>query len=94
MTTMGKHYDYDWEALVEQQKRSGMNMKAFCKEHQLPYQTFKSHKNTLQKQVKGFIEAKAEPDIITLFVNGNEIKIDSSVNDITLNRIIKALISI
>lgn len=91
---MGKHYDYDWETLIEQQERSGMNMKAFCKEHQLPYQAFKSHKNTLQKQTNGFIEAKAESDIITLFVNGNEIKIDSSVNDITLNRIIKALVSI
>lgn len=91
---MGKHYDYDWETLIEQQERSGMNMKEFCKKHQLPYQAFKSHKNTLQKQTNGFIEAKAESDIITLFVNGNEIKIDSSVNDITLNRIIKALVSI
>lgn len=52
---MGKHYDYDWEKLIEQQKQSGMNMKAFCKEHQLPYQTFKSHKNTL-------LNGKAEID--------------------------------
>lgn len=47
----------------------------------------KNHKNLLQKQDNGFIEAKKEFDIITLFVNSNnKIKIDFSISNLTLNR--------
>ena len=43
--------------------------------------------------MNGFIEEKTEADIITLFVNVDEIKIGFSINDLTLNKIIKDLIS-
>ncbi|MEG0591882.1 MAG: hypothetical protein RR512_01135 [Coprobacillus sp.] len=35
-------YDYDWDTLHKEQQSSGMNMKKFCKERGLSYQSFKT----------------------------------------------------
>lgn len=45
---MKKKYDYDWDALIEEQQASGMNMKAYCRHKEFPYQAFINHKYTLQ----------------------------------------------
>ena len=89
-------YNYDWIALIEEQQASGMNMKRFCKEKDLPYQCFKNHKYALQSatsDIKTFIPVKADiSHHIQFTLNGNTICFDSSLNDETISRIVKALL--
>lgn len=77
---MSKAYDYDWEALIEEQQASGVNMKQFCKEKGLPYQTFKNHKYALQSQSSTkspFLPVKSEaPKEVEFTLNGNMLRFD------------------
>lgn len=90
-------YNYDWRALVEEQQESGMNMKKFCKEKSLPYQSFKNHKYALESQVcskEGFLPVKAGTSKEVQFsLNGNIIRFDASLDDESVSRILKALTS-
>lgn len=95
--TMSKAYDYDWKALIEEQQASGVNMKQFCKEKGLPYQTFKNHKYALQSQSatkSPFLPVKSEvPKEVEFTLNGNTIRFDASLDDDSMSRILKALTS-
>lgn len=89
-------YNFDWKALLEEQQNSGMNMKEFCKEKSLPYQTFKNHKYALESQASkdGFLPMKAGTSKEVQFsLNGNVIRFDASLDDESVSRILKALTS-
>lgn len=95
--TMSKAYDYDWKTLIEEQQTSGMNMKLFCKEKGLPYQTFKNHKYSLQSQSStksSFLPVMGEvPKEVRFTLNANTIRFNSSLDDDSISRILKALTS-
>ena len=94
---MTKAYHLDWEALVEEQRTSGWNMKKFCLEKGIPYQAFKNHKYAI-------LDKAAEPDLfvpvkpqlskeLKFSFNGNLISFDADTDDETVSRILKALSS-
>lgn len=97
MNTLPKSYNYDWKALIEEQQVSGINMKKFCREKNLPYQSFKNHKRTLQAPNPGsalFLPVKQEATKNVEFsINGNLISFDASLDDEYVSRILKALTS-
>ena len=94
---MSNAYNYDWKALVEEQRVSGINMKKFCLEKSLPYQSFKNHKYALQSESadnETFIPLKPEISHSVQFtLNGNTICFDPSLDDCDIARILKALTS-
>ena len=85
-------HDLNWEDLVKDQQASGLNMRQYCAEHDIPYQAFKNHKYALQKETKGFLPVKCKTEHISLSLNGNHISFDKEIDDITLSRILKALL--
>lgn len=92
---MHKKHDYDWNELMNQHIASGMHMKTFCEQHKIPYYAFKYHKyakkNNKQKEIQ-FIPVKEEPTTkLTFTINDNEIAVDSSIDDVSLARIVRAL---
>lgn len=93
---MAKAYNYDWNALIDEQEASGVAMTQFCREKGLPYQTFKNHKYTLQSQTStknSFLPVKSETTKELQFtLNGNTIRFDASLDDDSISRILKALI--
>lgn len=86
-------YDYDWKSLIEEQQASGLNMKAFCRERDLPYQSFKNHKRALQgDETKTFLPVKQkEARTLCVTINGNAICFDSDTEDSDISRILKAM---
>ena len=85
-------HDLNWEDLVKDQQASGLNMRQYCAEHDIPYQAFKNHKYALQKETKGFLPVKCKTEHISLSLNGNHISFDKEIDDITLSKILKALL--
>ena len=94
---MPKAYNYDWQALLDAQKESGMNMKRFCETKNIPYSLSKNHKYALQRELcnhKGFVPVKTTISQEVRFnLNGNLLCFDSSLDDTTISRIVKAIIS-
>lgn len=94
---MPKVYNYDWQALLNEQKASGMNMKQFCEGKNISYSLFKNHKYALQRNScdhKGFTPVTTSiPQVVQFNLNGNVLCFDTSLDDVTISRIVKAVIS-
>lgn len=92
---MPRKYDYDWNALMQEQKASGMNMKRFCISKDIPYSAFKNHVyKKREMNPSAFVPLKLEhQEFVCLTLNGVEVKINTSIDDASLTRIMKALIS-
>lgn len=90
---VSKAYNLDWKALVEEQQTSGLNMKAFCRERELPYQAFKNHKYTLQEtNSASFLPVKqAKTDMLRVTINGNVICFEPDTKNSDISRILKAI---
>ncbi len=88
----------DWSELIEEQASSGMNMKDFCKQRNISYDIFKYHKYSLRDKAesanKRFLPVSTDAsDKITFSLNGNIISCDASLNQETLSKIVKAVLS-
>lgn len=96
MNKLSKVYSFDWKALIEEQRISGMNMKVFCQKNNIPYHAFKNHKYKLRDSGSDptlFLPVKPETnDNVEFILNGNRICFDASTDDQTVSRIIKALL--
>lgn len=89
-----KLYNFDWKALIEEQQASEMNMRKFCREKNLPYQTFKNHKHALQADPRFslFLPVTQEhTKNIEFRINGNLISFDASLDVAYVSLILKAL---
>lgn len=87
-------YDYDWETLHKEQQLSGLNMKRFCRERGLPYQSFKNHKYQSMKKTEeiNIVPVTCEQQQkISFVMNGVSLLIDASLDDEGLRKIMKAL---
>lgn len=97
MNTLPKSYNYDWKALIEEQQVSGINMKKFCREKDLPYYAFKNHKQVSKvtdPETALFLPVKQQVRKNVEFrINGNLISFDASLDDEYVSRILKALTS-
>lgn len=94
METVSTPYNYDWQVLVEEQQASGKNMKQFCLEKGIPYQSYKNHKRALENQSDkvSFIPVRTEKkNEISFKLNGNTLCFDASLDEAAISRIIKAL---
>lgn len=92
VATVPKVYDHDWQSIIKDQQESGLNMKQYCSEKGLSYHAFKNNKYALQKKQKQFVPIKQEAQAtINLNINGNQISFDSSMDDLMISRILKAL---
>lgn len=79
---------------MEEQQASDKNMKQFCLEKGIPYQSYKNHKHTLENQSDkvSFIPVRAEKKTeISFKLNGNTLCFDASLDEAAISRIIKAL---
>ena len=71
-----------WLARIEQQRQSGLSMKEWCREHDIPVSTFyywneKLSPKTLQKS--SFTElAKKKSETVSLQTRGLSVRIDSN----------------
>lgn len=91
---MPAKYNYDWEKLHDEQQQSGMNMRKFCREYNIPYQSFKNHKyqNKKQEDMISIVPVTcAEQNTISFVINGVHLSINSSLDDEGLRRIVKAI---
>ncbi|MGX8835652.1 IS66 family insertion sequence element accessory protein TnpA [Amedibacillus sp. YH-ame6] len=87
-------YDYDWEKLHKEQQLSGLNMKRFCRERSLPYQSFKNHKyqSVNKADEVSIVPVKCkEQKRISFVMNGVSLSVDASLDDEGLRKIMKAL---
>lgn len=94
-------YKYNWKELLEEQEASGKKMTTFCKDRNIPYYAFKNHKykklkEPTKKTVPTFLpivtDAKAEG--IPLCIDGHKVEIPSTIDDVSLKRIMKAMLAI
>lgn len=88
----------DWPKLIEEQASSGMNMKNFCKQRNISYDLFKYHKYSLRDKEEtaneGFLPVTTEKlNKITFSLNGNTLSFDASIDQISLSKIVKAVLS-
>ena len=89
----------EWMMLIQEQQRSGMNMKRFCNERKISYDQFKyykySNKNDDQlTSLPTFIPVtQTSEKTLTFTLNGNTVSFDSDVSKDTISLIIKAMIS-
>lgn len=93
---MAKKHEYDWNTLLQAQQQSGMNMKRFCRENNIPYGCFKNHKYALQEKNSPIkiVSMKVEhPSTLDFKINGTEISVDVTIDDLSLKRILKVLSS-
>lgn len=87
-------YDYDWGKLHEEQQLSGMNMKKFCRDRNLPYQSFKNHKyqSVNKADAVSIVPVKREEQQrISFIINGVSLSVEASLDDEGLRKIMKAL---
>ncbi|MGX8833553.1 IS66 family insertion sequence element accessory protein TnpA [Amedibacillus sp. YH-ame6] len=87
-------YDYDWESLHKEQQSSGMNMKKFCRERGLPYQSFKNHKYQIVNKADEVSIVPVTCEVqqkISFVINRVSLSIDASLDDEGLRKIMKAL---
>lgn len=55
---MSIKYNFDWEKLIKEQLESGLNAKNFCKQHNLPYQTFLAHRRFKENEEVSLVSIK------------------------------------
>lgn len=91
---MSKHSNYNWSLLVEKQKESGLNIKSFCTQHQLPYQTFLYHRRNLTLSNTSGISftpvVTTTRDEVLFECSGVSIKVSEDVSIDFLSKLLKA----
>lgn len=77
---MSIKYNFDWEKLIKEQLESGHNAKNFCKQHNLPYQTFLAHRRFKENEEVSLVSIKVLDERCHSFdCNGKSFKLDSDV---------------
>lgn len=90
---MNIKHNFDWEKLIKKQKESGLNAINFCKQHNLPYQTFLTHRRNTETKVLSLVPVviKREEVILNEVVcNGMNLKISNDVSVTFLEKLLLA----
>lgn len=96
VTTMSQ---LNWNQIFQNYNESGLSMIKFCEQNNIPYYTFKYHFYKARKASKPsdihFVSVTPEVSSskITFWLNGNCLSFDSSLDNLNVSRIIKAVIS-
>ena len=59
---MRRRSEEEWERLIEDQLRSGMSQKAFCKEREISLASFQWRKMKLKRKGNPFVELEMPPE--------------------------------
>ncbi|MEG1470776.1 MAG: hypothetical protein RSC31_09050 [Anaerovoracaceae bacterium] len=94
-------HNYDWYSLIQQQEESKENMKEFCVNRNLPYQTFRHHKNNIlneeHSEVLSIVPITCVNDdqmnYIAFDIDNHHLRFPSSNDDTTLERVMKAILA-
>ncbi len=91
--------DYNWNQIFQGYNESGLSMIKFCEKNNIPFYTFRYHfyknKRTSEPSDIQFVSVTPEATTcqITFWLNGNCLSFDSSLDDVSIARIIKAVLS-
>lgn len=94
MIRMPKKYDYDWNALIQEQKVSGLNVTEFCKRKGFCPTTYKKHAKVERNRNNDVIFLPVQPAIknfINLRINGFNFQLEQDIDELFLQKILKAL---
>ena len=78
----------EWQKIIRDYENSGLSIREYCKLKGISKSTF--YRNiSLIKEINNELDIETYPNKITIYVNGNKIEFDPTIDDKTLARIIK-----
>ena len=85
-----KYFDSikEWQRIKNDYENSGLSVKEYCKLKNISRSSFYRNVSAL-KEININTSIERLSDKITIYINGNKVEFDPTIDDITLSRVIK-----
>ena len=84
-----KYFDSikEWQRIKNDYENSGLSVKEYCKLKNISRSSFYRNVSAL-KEINMNTSIERLPDKLTIYINGNKVEFDPTIDDITLSRVI------